>query len=308
MTSRDIYESTFDEDVQHTSTNTCPECDGRVTANVHETVCDECGLVLNDETIDRGPEWRAVGDDSRRRTGGPNTVARHDRGIGSTIGRKTDAKGRTVNGRKRRQLQRLRREHSRARVGSKADRNRIMAFTEIRRMVGALEITTSLRDQACQLFRTAQDAGLLPGRSIEAFASACLYAVCRIDGNPRTFEEVASVSKVSQDRIEHGYSVLNRELGLPVPPADPRAYLAQLASSVDADPVTERTARDLLAAAADTPATTGKKPAGVAAGALYLAAQRTGAFLTQSTIADAADVSMPTVRARYRGLEGIEPA
>jgi transcription initiation factor TFIIB len=93
-----------------------------------------------------------------------------------------------------------------------------------------------------------------------------------------------------------------------VPPADPRAYLAQLASNVDADRATERTARDLLAAAADTPATTGKKPAGVAAGALYLAAQQTGAFITQSTIADAADVSMPTVRARYRGLEGIEPA
>lgn len=42
-TERDIYETTFDEDVQST-TNQCPECDGRVTTNAAETVCDDRGL------------------------------------------------------------------------------------------------------------------------------------------------------------------------------------------------------------------------------------------------------------------------
>lgn len=308
MASRDIYESTFDEDVQQSNQNTCQECDGRVTANAHETVCEECGLVLDDEVIDRGPEWRAFNTDDtreRRRTGAPNTVARHDRGIGAEIGWKRDANGHVVDGRKRRQLERLRREHSRAKTGSKADRNRITGFTEIRRITGALGLYRSLRDQACRLFRTAQDEGLLPGRSIEAVASACLYAVCRIDGHPRTFDEIAAVSKVSQARIERGYSVLNRELGLPVPPADPREYLSQIASAVDVDPETERVARRLLNAASDSQVITGTKPAGVAAGALYLAAQRTGAFLTQAEVAETADVSTPTVRARYHGLQEI---
>lgn len=308
MASRDIYQSTFDEDVQQATQNTCPECTGRVTTNIHETVCDDCGLVLDEEPVDRGPEWRSYDEGERRRTGAPNTVARHDRGIGSEIGWKTDANGRPIAGNKRRQLQRLRRQHSRAKTGGKANRNRIAGFTEIRQMVGALGLYTGLSEQACRLFRIAQDDGLLPGRSIEAMASACLYAACRIDGHPRTFDELAAVSKVPQDRIEQGYSVLNRELGLAVPPADPREYLVQIASRVAVEPETERVARRLLDAASDSQVTMGTKPAGVAAGALYLAAQRTGALLTQAAVADAADVSIPTVRARYHSLQAIESA
>ena len=39
MTTRDIYETTVDEDVQPDSNaNQCPECGGRVTTNAVETV------------------------------------------------------------------------------------------------------------------------------------------------------------------------------------------------------------------------------------------------------------------------------
>jgi len=245
MASRDIYERTFDEDVQQNDHNTCPECDGRVTANAHETVCDDCGLVIEDEAIDHGPKWREFNDneaEGKKRTGALNTVTRHDRGIGSEIGYDSDATTVVSSSRKRRQLARLRRERTRAKVGSKAQRNRILGLAEIRRMIGALELNTSLRDQASRLFRTAQDDSLFHGRSIEAFASACLYAACRIDGHPRTFDEIAAVSKVACDRIRNGYTVLNRELELPVPPADPTQYLPQIASAVGADTTTERKA------------------------------------------------------------------
>ncbi|MFQ3285630.1 TFIIB-type zinc ribbon-containing protein [Natronomonas sp.] len=49
------YERGFDEDVEQNEANTCPECGGRVTANVDETVCDDCGLVIDENKIDRGP-------------------------------------------------------------------------------------------------------------------------------------------------------------------------------------------------------------------------------------------------------------
>ena len=236
MASRDIYGRRFDEDVQQNGHNTCPECDGRVTTNSHETVCDDCGLVIVEQRVDRGPDWRSFDDeqDDGRHTGSPNTVARHDRGIGSEIGWTRASYGSSIDGRKRRQLGRLRREHKRARVGSKAERNRIQGFTEIRRMVAALGLGNGVRDQACQLFRTAQDQDLLRGRSIEMISSACIYAVCRINEHPRSFTEVEVVSQVSEDKIRTGYSVLNRELGLPVPPAHPSVYIAQIASTVGA--------------------------------------------------------------------------
>ena len=57
MARRDIYENAFDEDVQDDSTaNPCPECGGHVIINSVETVCEDCGLVLESQPIDHGPE------------------------------------------------------------------------------------------------------------------------------------------------------------------------------------------------------------------------------------------------------------
>jgi transcription initiation factor TFIIIB Brf1 subunit/transcription initiation factor TFIIB len=80
MVTRDIYETSFDEDVQtESSANQCPECDGRVATNAVETVCEDCGLVIDEQRIDYGPEWRAYDDEECERTGASLTAARHDR-------------------------------------------------------------------------------------------------------------------------------------------------------------------------------------------------------------------------------------
>lgn len=307
MASRNIYEQTFDEDVQRDENSSCPECDGRVTTNAHETVCEDCGLILDDDGIDYGPEWCTVDEKSSklRRTGAPNTVARHDRGIGSVIGRKEDANGRTIGGKKRRQLGRLRREHTRAKIGSKANRNLLSGIVDIRRMTAALGVSESLRNQTCQLFRTAQNDDVLRGRSIETIASGCVYAVCRLNEYPRTFEEIARVSKLDDGKVRLGYNVLNRELDLPVPPAGPKQYLPQIASETDVSNQTERRARTLLEEALGDAVATGCNPAGAAAGALYVAGQETGEYLTQAEIADAANVSKVTLRDRYREIEAV---
>ncbi|ERG97748.1 MAG: transcription initiation factor TFIIIB, Brf1 subunit/Transcription initiation factor TFIIB [Haloquadratum sp. J07HQX50] len=83
------------------------ECDGRVTTNAVETVCEDCGLVIDEQRIDHGPEWRAYDDEECERTGAPLTAARHDRGLSTEIGRGTDAKGNKISEQKRRRLARI---------------------------------------------------------------------------------------------------------------------------------------------------------------------------------------------------------
>ena len=100
---------------------THPICDGWVTTNAAETVCDDCSLVIDDHQIDHGPEWRSFDADERERTGAPLTAARHDRGLSTEIGHGVDAKGNTLSGRKRRQLSRLRRERKRGQRESTAE-------------------------------------------------------------------------------------------------------------------------------------------------------------------------------------------
>ena len=71
---------------------TCPECESSAltrSADESEVSCAECGLILEEEAIDRGPEWRAFNAaerDSKSRVGAPTTQTMHDKGLTTTIG------------------------------------------------------------------------------------------------------------------------------------------------------------------------------------------------------------------------------
>ncbi|MFD1570425.1 transcription initiation factor IIB [Halorubrum laminariae] len=306
MATRDIYETTFDENVQTESdANQCPECDGRVTTNAVETVCEDCGLVVDEHQIDHGPEWRSFDKDERERTGAPLTPTRHDRGLSTEIGRGADANGNELSGQKRRRLTRMRREQSRGRFQSKAERNLAHGLSEVRRIVSRLELSESIRDQACQLFRSAQTEDLLRGRSIEAMAAASVYGACRCNGLSRTLEGVTDPARVEQSRVMNAYKTLNTELGLPAQPVTPSAFVPRLASELDVSDQIRQRARQLADASESTEATTGVQPSGFAAACLYKAGHERGQLLTQSDVADVADVSMVTVRTHCDALDEL---
>jgi len=109
----------------------------------------------------------------------------------------------------------MRREQSRGRFQSKAERNLAHGLGEVRRISGALELSNSVRDQACQLFRSAQNENLLRGRSIEAIAAASVYGACRCNGLSRLVGEVSEMARVVESRVTNAYKTLNEELGLP---------------------------------------------------------------------------------------------
>jgi transcription initiation factor TFIIB len=303
----DVYERRYDESTEQTAANTCPECGGRVTMTTAETVCDDCGLVLADSHVDLGAEWREFEDtdEQRRRTGARRTPARHDRGLSTQIGHGTDATGRRVSDRKRRQLRRFRREQRRAKIGSKAERNQVYGLTQIRRMAGALGLGQLLRNRACQLFRTAQQADLLVGRSVEAIAGAAIYLACRCNETPRQLSEVASVSQVSQESLRNGETVLRRELDLPVPPVRAEQYLDAIASEVGLPHAVRHEATEHIEQLREAGYTNGSHPAGVAAGSLYRAAEENEVPVTQARLADVADVSAVTIRSRYQELKHL---
>ena len=282
-----------------TTQTTCPECDGSVTTEGTERVCRRCGLVVGEDAIDRGPEWRSFEDDDRnpKRTGAPLTRSRHDRGLSTEIGHSTRLKGR-----KRRRVNRMRRQHKRARIGTKRDRNQVYSFTEIRRLIADLELGEPIREQACVLFDSAQAADLLRGRSLEGFAAATVYAICRVNGVARTVEEVADRAKATTAELRTAYDALNRELGLPTGPVHPEEYLARFASELDLPRAVETRAHELTEHADEEGLTVGRNPAGVAAACLYTAADETDETLTQKRAAAVADVTPVTLRATYTEL------
>lgn len=283
-----------------TTTSGCPECNGSLKQDGCETVCVHCGLVVGEDTIDRGPEWRSFEDDETdsARTGAPLTRSRHDRGLSTEIGRSTRLKGR-----KRRQMARLRRQHRRAQVSSKRERNQVYAFTEIRRIVGSLGLSSAIRDRACVLFESAQTADLLQGRSLEGFAAATVYATCRAEGVARTVEELCRAARADPGELRAAYDALNRELGLPTGPIDPREYVPRFASALDLPGAIRSRAEALVDEARERGLIGGRNPAGVAAACLYTATQDREVELTQAEAADVADVTPVTLRSTYTELQ-----
>ncbi|MFP4590781.1 MAG: transcription initiation factor IIB [Halobacteriales archaeon] len=279
----------------------CPECGGDLVAGDRERVCGTCGLVASTDLLDRGPEWRPTEEGrAQRRTGAPLTRTRHDWGLSTEIGY---ASGADLPEGHPRRIARLRREHNRAKIASKAERNRVYGFTEIRRLCGALGLGRALRERACVLFERAQTAGLFQGRSIEGFAAASVYAACRIEGFARTRREVVEVARADRGEFEAAYDAMNRELGLPVAPVDPREYLPRFASDLELGPTVERTAREYATRLVEGGHVVGRKPGGVAGACLYRAANDLGEQISQREVADVVDVSPVTLRNVCKLLE-----
>ncbi|OVE86286.1 transcription initiation factor IIB [Natronolimnobius baerhuensis] len=292
----------------------CPECGGRLVSDAEhaETVCDDCGLVVDEGEIDRGPEWRAFDSaekDKKSRVGAPTTNMMHDQGLSTNIGwQDKDAYGKSLSSRQRQKMQRLRTWNERFRTRDSKERNLKQALGEIDRMASALGLPENVRETASVIYRRALEEDLLPGRSIEGVATASLYASARQAGTPRSLDELTAVSRVEKDEIARTYRYVIRELGLEVQPADPESYVPRFASDLDLPDETERRARQLLKTAKDEGIHSGKSPVGLAAAAVYAAALLTNEKVTQNDVSEVASISEVTIRNRYHELLEAEEA
>ena len=286
----------------------CPECGGNVVVDESrgETVCADCGLVIDEDSIDRGPEWRAFDSaerDQKSRVGAPTTNLMHDKGLSTNIGwQNKDAYGNALSSRQREQMQRLRTWNERFRTRDSKERNLKQALGEIDRMASALGLPENVRETASVIYRRALDEDLLPGRSIEGVATAALYAAARQAGTPRSLDELERVSRVEKMELTRTYRYVVRELSLQVEPADPAQYVPRFASDLDLSDEAERRARELLESAKRAAIHSGKSPVGLAAAAVYAAALLTNEKVTQSQVSEVADVSEVTIRNRYKEL------
>jgi transcription initiation factor TFIIB len=287
---------------------TCPECGGHlVTDEGHgETVCSECGLVVEEDSVDRGPEWRAFDSkekDQKSRVGAPTTKMMHDKGLSTNIGwQDKDAYGNTLGSRQREKMQRLRTWNERFRTRDSKERNLKQALGEIDRMASALGLPKNVRETASVIYRRALDEDLLPGRSIEGVATSSVYAAARQTGIPRSLDEVAAVSRIDEMEFKRTYRYIVRELGLEIQPADPLSYVSRFASDLDISDESERRANELLKTAKEQGVHSGKSPVGLAAAAVYAGTLLSNEKVTQSEVSDVANVSEVTIRNRYQEL------
>lgn len=293
------------QDTETTSTQTCPECDGRLRTTDAETTCEDCGLVATDQHIDHGPEWRAYNDEAEKRTGAPQDPSLHDGGLSTTLYTGADGNGNPLPARKQAQMQRLRKRHSRSRYENKIERNKMHVFSEIRRITSALGIADIVQNRACDLYKSAQKEDLIQGRTLEGFAAACVYATCRCLGLPWERAEFKTVGRCPPNCVDVAYDVMNQELGLPTRPLSAKAFVPRYAAELDLSDAVRQDAEALAEQADESRAMNGEGSV-IAGAALYLAALGTQHRLTQEDAAAVADCTSVALRSRYHDLRDLQ--
>ena len=288
----------------------CPECTSKNLIHDYdtgETICGDCGLVLYEQMLDKGPEWRAFTQEekaSRSRVGMPTSYSVHDKGLSTAISQvDRDAFGRKLPLATRLQMWRLRKWQIRSRVHSSIDRNLAQAMAELDRLSGKVSISPPIKEKAAVIYRKALDKGLVRGRSINSIVAAALYAACRGSGTPRTLREIAEASLVDKKDVARCYRLLLRELDVQMPIADPLTYVSKIAEKNGISGKAQGAAIAILREARRKRAAAGKDPMGLAAAALYIACLQHNEKKTQKDIAEAAGVTEVTVRNRYKALK-----
>jgi transcription initiation factor TFIIB len=289
-------------------TKKCPKCGN---ANIisdpenGERVCSSCGLVIEETSIDMGPEWRAFTSDeknSRSRTGLGATLTLYDKGLSTVFNGDRDAAGKKLNNQARLKMDRLRRYDNRSKFDETWRRNLSVAMAELDRISVILHIPNNVKEQAALIYRKALKADLIRGRSIDAFVAASIYAACRASQVPRQIKKVSEASTRDHAEVARTYRLIIKELKLRMPVDEPMKFVSSIAAKLRLRRDTEQTAINILQSAKIRRGLTGKDPRGLAAAALYMACIKNDDKRIQKDVAIAAGTTEVTLRNRLRGL------
>ena len=274
-----------------------------------ETICSNCGQVLLDKILETQPEPQnfpeSYGSNNRSRTGMSTSLARHDMGLSTIIGRTDrDASGQKIDPLMRSTMERLKTWDMRTQTHTPTDRNLKQAFFQLGVLKDKLGLSDTVVEKTAYIYRKAQQRMLIRGRTISGILSAAICISCRELGTPRTLKDISVGSNVRLKEVARSYRLLCFELDLKIPIVDPMKCVSRVANKAKLNEKTKRQAAEIMNNVIQRETlSAGKDPMGLAASVLYLASLNTGENITQANIADAAGVTEVTIRNRIKDLK-----
>ena len=273
-----------------------------------EIICSICGIVISDKIEETNrPEWNAFSVEemnAKSRTGMPTSLARHDMGLATIIGRNSrDASGQKLDPATRTTMNRLRIMDHRTQGYTPTDKNRRQAFNELNILKHKLGLSDAAVEKIAYIYRKVQKRGYVRGRTIAAVLAAAVYLACREIGISRTIKDIATISNVRWKELARIYRILVFELYIKIPTVDPMKCITKVANKVNLSEKTKRQGMSIMKDLSEREISAGKHPMSLAATVLYLSCRMTGENITQENIANAAGVTGVTLRNRLNDLK-----
>ena len=275
-----------------------------------EVICGNCGAVISEKVEDASHLERRIFtqgaqiDEVRARTGAPTSLARHDMGLATIVGKENrDAAGTKIDPSVSSTMQRLRTWDSRVQLSLPSGRNRREAFMLLDTLKDKLGLSDAVIENTAYLYRKAQQRKFLRGRSISGVVCAATYIACRDLGISKTMKEIAAASNIKQKSLARIYRQLILEFDYKVPNIDPIKCVARVANNAKIAEKTKRQAIEIMDKVKQNQISAGKDPMGLAATVIYMSCIKTGENISQKEISNVAGITEVTLRNRYKELK-----
>jgi transcription initiation factor TFIIB len=272
-----------------------------------EYVCSSCGCVANDKFFNNESGAALSGQSGfsdRSRTGMPESLAIHHKGLSTLIGLgDTDARGKALEPAQRLKMQRLRTWNNRSQLNDSISRNLEKALKFLNNFGDKLYLSQAVMESAAYIYRKAAVKKLAKGRSTLGLVGAALYAACRETATPKTISDVAAVCNLSSKDVMSHYKLILKELSLQMPVLHGPDYVTLISNRLN---LSERTKREALKVYSEVQLnriSIGKNPRALAGAVIYLASQNCSEFLRQVEICQVADISTVSLRKRCKEIK-----
>ncbi|XP_078166643.1 transcription initiation factor IIB-2-like [Carex rostrata] len=171
-----------------------------------DTICSECGLVLEARSIDETSEWRTFANESSDndpiRVGGPINPLLSNGGLSTVIAKSSGARS----DQRYSQLGRLQNRVS-------SDERLIQAFGKVGTMAERLSLVNTIKDRANELYKRLEEK-VMKIRNQDATLAACLYIACKQENTPRTMKEMLTAAPgVTKKDLGQAISLIEKHLG-----------------------------------------------------------------------------------------------
>ncbi|KAH8738759.1 cyclin domain protein [Cryptosporidium ryanae] len=252
----------------------CPQCSS-TSIEVHEgrgeTICTNCGTVLEESTMVEGLQFSECSNGSMQMVGHfvPSSGVR---GFALVYGSRES------------------REHVLQR-----------GYHNLQRIADQLRLSSSHIESAQRVFLMAVQRSFTIGRNNLHVASACLYAICRREKTPHMLIDFSDVLQTPVKVLGQVFMKLLRLLRLHVPNIDPSMFMERFAAQMNLGDKTHMVAATgvrIVQALTRNWITTGRRPTGLCGAALLISARYHGIPVSSTEISQIVRISSPTLLKR----------
>ncbi|PRQ53386.1 putative transcription factor TFIIB [Rosa chinensis] len=281
----------------------CKDCK-RITQTVldhrqGDTICSECGLVLEAYFVDTTAEWRTFADTENdhdpQRTGDAVNPLLHNGGLGTMI---SDAKNNVVGSNQSRSLGRV---NKMVQKQQNPDRSLTQAFASIASKASMLGLMNTVVSRAQQIYKEADDKKFCRGRKDEALTTACLFLACQEEGFPRTLKEVATVGNgATKKEINKIKEQLKKVLEIDSKIIHAEDLTRRSCSSIGMKHQGMKAVNETLEKLKEYDIR--RTPKSVLAAVMYMTVQLSNDVTSLKEVSQAADVAVGTTKKTYKDL------